>query len=69
MSGTGGKEIVATIDENGDITIAVRGAKGKECLKLTEQIEKLLGGKVVERTLKREYYDRAQVDGSVKAGR
>lgn len=64
-----GKEVIATIDEDGEVTVSVRGVKGKACLKLTEQIEKLLGGKVVERKLTREYHDPAGQASGVKTGR
>ena len=37
-------EITVSIDKAGKPTIAVTGARGKQCLALTEDLEKQLGG-------------------------
>ena len=48
-------EIEFTIDKNGNIAFEVKGLKGPQCLKETEEIEKALG-KVVNREKTSEYY-------------
>jgi hypothetical protein len=45
------QEIEITIDKKGQVVLHVRGVKGKACLDLTNQLEKLLGGQVVERKM------------------
>jgi len=49
------EEIKVTIDEEGNVKITVFGANGPSCLKLTEEMERLLGGQV-EREFTSEYY-------------
>jgi hypothetical protein len=49
------KHIIADIDENGEVSIEVKGARGDECDVLTEDLEKALG-KTVDKKRKREYY-------------
>ncbi len=49
------EEIIITIDNDGAVTIATKGFKGKACLQATEQLEKALGGKVGDRKLTAEY--------------
>ena len=50
------EEFEITIGANGEIQIEVTGAKGKECLELTEFLEQALG-EVKERKMKPEYYE------------
>jgi hypothetical protein len=45
------REITITIDKEGKPTIEVKGVKGKKCLDLTRDLEKALGGKVLERSM------------------
>jgi len=42
--------------ENGTVKMGVKGAKGKECLDITKDFEKVLGV-VKERKVKPEYYE------------
>ena len=49
------QEIDIFIDENGIVKLEVRGIKGKKCLNLTEDIEKLLGGEILKREFTDEY--------------
>ena len=49
------QEIEVVIGVNGHLEIQVRGAKGPQCLNLTQEMEQLLGGHVVERELTFEY--------------
>ncbi len=58
MSGI--QEIDVYIQDNGDVRIEVRGAKGSNCLDLTAQAEELLGAEVSDRELTDEYYDQEQ---------
>jgi hypothetical protein len=53
------KRIEATIDEDGEVTLEVKGATGSECEAMTEDIEKALG-KTTDRKRKREYYQQTQ---------
>lgn len=50
------QEIDVIVSPDGTVKLEVRGAQGKKCLKLTEEVEKLLGGAVVERVHTDEYY-------------
>ena len=50
------QEIDIVILPGGKVEFKVRGVKGKKCLKLTEAMEKLLGGKVSHREHTDEYY-------------
>lgn len=43
------RELIVTIDKDGTPTIEVKGVKGQQCLNLTQDIEKALGGKVLDR--------------------
>lgn len=43
------EEVEITINKNGEVEIHVRGAKGKECLALTADLEESLGGVVISR--------------------
>jgi hypothetical protein len=55
-------EIDVFISPNGTIRVEVRGAKGKQCLSFTKEMEQLLGGKVTDRTLTDEYDQNEQDD-------
>jgi hypothetical protein len=43
------QEIEISVRPDGTVQLHVRGAKGPQCLKLTEDIERLLGGQVLAR--------------------
>jgi hypothetical protein len=43
------QEIDVFLKPDGTVKVEVRGAKGEKCLALTEDLEKLLGGSIVER--------------------
>ena len=45
------QEIDVTIDQNGQVQVRVRGAKGNQCLELTHGLEEALGGEVVLREM------------------
>ena len=45
------QEIEVVIGKNGEVTVRVRGAKGKTCLSLTEGLEKALGNDIASRTM------------------
>jgi hypothetical protein len=45
------QEIEVTIDQNGQVQVHVRGAKGDQCLDLTRGLEEALGGEVVLREM------------------
>ncbi len=50
------QEIDVQIDRAGNVSVEVRGASGKQCEELTAVLEQALGGVVVERSYKPEYY-------------
>lgn len=43
------QEIEVVIDAAGNVNLLVRGVKGQGCLELTDELEQLLGGQVLER--------------------
>ena len=43
------QEIDIFVKPDGTVKVEVRGVTGKKCLSITENIEKLLGGKITER--------------------
>ena len=45
------QEVEITIDKNGQVVLHVRGAKGLVCQDITRDLEKALGGEVVDRQL------------------
>lgn len=50
------QEIDVVVAPDGTVKLEVRGAQGKKCLALTEEVEKLLGADVVERVHTDDYY-------------
>ena len=62
------KDIEIEIMPDGTVSLAVKGAKGKECLDLTKFLEEALG-EVTERTHTSEYYEQeTKTDGTIKVG-
>jgi phage-related protein len=62
------QEIEVTIDKKGQVKVHVRGVKGKQCLDLTKDLEKVLGAQVVAREMTAEALDAAngnQIDQTV----
>jgi len=55
------EEVKVTIDEEGNVKVTVFGAKGPNCLEITEKLEALLGGQV-EREFTSEYYQGTQAE-------
>ena len=43
------EEIDVIIEQDGQVRIQVRGAKGGQCRELTKQLEEALGGQIVTR--------------------
>lgn len=54
------QEIDVFVKSDGTVTIEVRGVKGQKCLALTEPVERLLGGAVVERVQTDEFHEAEQ---------
>lgn len=50
------QEIEVSIDSKGKVQIHVRGIQGEACLELTEELEALLGGDVIDRKMTSEAY-------------
>ena len=59
------KQIDFTIDEEGNVSIQVKGVAGAECEKLTREIEEALGI-VSERTRTSEYYIQTTQNEGIK---
>jgi hypothetical protein len=53
-------EIEVTINKNGQVQIRVRGVKGTQCLDITEDLEKALGGNITLRELTPEALEELQ---------
>jgi hypothetical protein len=51
------QEIDVFVKPDGTVKIEVRGVKGEKCLALTEELEALLGGSIIERTHTEEFYE------------
>lgn len=47
------KKIIVTIDKRGAVKFEAKGFEGRECLRATENFEKLLGGRILEQQMKR----------------
>jgi len=60
-------DIIFTIDNDGNITITVEGAKGRDCTKLTEELEEALGV-VIDREFTTEYYEEETDQLHIKLG-
>ena len=56
------EEIEVTIRPDGKVELQVRGVKGKQCIDLTEEFERYLGGRVVERLECDEFFEHVQHD-------
>ena len=56
------QEVEITIDENGQVTIHVRGVKGQACLDLTAELEAALGGEVIEREMTPEAIEPEEIE-------
>ena len=54
------QEIDLFVQPDGTVKIEVRGVKGKKCLALTEDVENLLGGQIVNREFTSEYEQEVQ---------
>jgi hypothetical protein len=55
------QEVEVSVRPDGTVQIQVRGVKGPKCLALTQDIEKLLGGRVIAREKTPEFNEEAQV--------
>ena len=51
------QEIDLFIEPDGQVRIEVRGAKGKQCLALTKELEAALGAQIVQREMTPEAND------------
>jgi hypothetical protein len=48
-------EVELTIDSHGEVRVEIRGMKGRGCLEVTREMERLLGGLVLDREHTHEY--------------
>lgn len=55
------QEIDVTVSPDGMVKLEVRGAQGKKCIELTEEVEKLLGGVVIDR-IHTDEYEREEIE-------
>lgn len=53
-------EIDLIFTPDGEVTLQVKGAKGKKCIKLTKELEEELG-LIIEREKTSEYYEEEEV--------
>lgn len=53
------QEIEVVIDEEGQVSLTVRGVKGTACLDITQSLEAALGGVVETRQMTAEAYEPA----------
>ena len=56
------KEIIVTIDAQGNTVITTKGFAGTECLKETADIEKALGAKTKDERTRESFADTRQVN-------
>jgi hypothetical protein len=56
------QEVEIFIEKDGQVRIEVRGVKGGDCLRLTEPLEKALGGSIVQREMTPEIHDAPATD-------
>lgn len=54
------QEIEVEIDKSGRVTIRVSGARGTECLGLTQALEQALGGEIEAREMTAGFHDTAE---------
>ena len=55
----GVEEIEVTIDASGAVKVHVRGISGADCLTATAELERVLGGDVIERSMTSEAYEQS----------
>jgi hypothetical protein len=67
MSGL--QEIEVLIRPDGQVQVRVRGVKGDGCRELTEELERFLGGRVLQRRHTDEYEEQAQREECVDQNR
>ena len=60
-------EIIFDIDGDGNITITVEGVKGKDCTKITKELEEALGV-VIDQQFTSEYYQEEEQRLEIKLG-
>jgi len=62
------QELEIIIGADGVVRLQVQGASGQICLSLTEDIERILGNDITERTFTDQYYEEQDIEDSVQAG-
>jgi hypothetical protein len=67
MSGL--QEIEVLIRPDGQVQVRVRGVKGDGCRELTEELERYLGGRVLQRRHTDEFQEQAQREESAEQTR
>jgi gamma-glutamyl:cysteine ligase YbdK (ATP-grasp superfamily) len=64
------QEIDVFVRPDGTVTVEVRGVEGKKCLTLTERVEALLGGTIIERIHRDDFHqaeeEQSQEDLSIQ---
>ncbi len=51
------EKLIVSIDARGNVTIQVEGAKGDQCLGITQGLEQALGGAVAARDYTADYFE------------
>ena len=54
------QEVEVTIARDGKVEVHVQGVKGQACLAITEELEQLLGGEIIERRHTYEFDEQPQ---------
>lgn len=62
------REIIVTVDANGNTVIETKGFSGSDCLKATMDLEKALGATTADRKT-REFNQQATTEQKQRAGR
>ncbi|MGM0574459.1 MAG: DUF2997 domain-containing protein [Myxococcota bacterium] len=61
------RDLVITIDPDGNVNIQVEGVGGKDCVDFSKFLEDELGD-VTEREFTSEYYQEGEVESEIKVG-
>ncbi len=60
------QELEIFINPEGEVSVRVKGLKGRSCLELTKPLEEQLGSEIISRNYTSEYYDNAKNQSILK---
>jgi hypothetical protein len=61
------QELEIIIRADGVVRLQVQGVSGPNCLNLTEDIERILGNNITERTFTDQYYEQQDIEDFMEA--